>query len=167
MSSETKNLYYLFKEGAVQEEPWEWSDLEAMCRDGRLSPDSLVFMPDEKEWRKAGETDLAPLIIGTTGSGGDTGDDEAEAAGMREAYERALEQMEQSPGLLVGLLNGAEIAAAMGRRHHSTVHTAAQRLAGQLQKDDVVDIGERGAPIAVTELVDQLRDRIVRGAAHS
>lgn len=60
-----------------------------------------------------------------------------------------------------------EIAAAMGRRHHSTVHTAAQRLAGQLQSDDVVDIGERGAPIAVTELVDQLRDRIVRGAAHS
>ena len=119
MTSETKNVYYLFKQGAVQEEPWEWSDLEAMCRDGRLSPDSLIFIPDENEWRKASETDLAPLIDQVPGAGDD---DEAQAAAMREGYERALEHIEQNPELLVGLLNAAEIAAAMGNHEAAWEH---------------------------------------------
>ena len=122
MSSETKNLYYLFKEGAVQEEPWEWPDLETMCRDGGLSLDSLIFMPDENEWRKAGETDLAPLINQVARAGGGTDDDEAETLAIHEAYERALEQIEQSPELLVGLLNAAEIAAAMGNHEAAWEH---------------------------------------------
>ncbi|MFQ5512251.1 MAG: tol-pal system YbgF family protein [Candidatus Krumholzibacteriia bacterium] len=114
MTNETKSFYYLFKEGAVQEEPWEWSNLEEMCREGRLSPDSLIFMPDENEWRRAVDTELAPLFRQLQEAEGELVDDEAASERIADAYQRALEQIEQAPGLLVALLNAGEIAVTMG-----------------------------------------------------
>ena len=55
-----------------------------------------------------------------------------------------------------------EIARALGRTFHSTVHTAEQRLRRQLAEDPVVETGESGTSIRLRELVDQLRHEITR-----
>jgi chromosomal replication initiator protein len=57
-----------------------------------------------------------------------------------------------------------EIARALGRDFHSTIHTADQRLRHQLADADAppVDIGGRTVPL--TALVDQLRHQILRAA---
>lgn len=59
-------------------------------------------------------------------------------------------------------LSYPEIAEAMGRRHHSTVHTAAQRLSRQMAAGDCITLTATDAPIALCDLVDQLRQEITR-----
>lgn len=55
-----------------------------------------------------------------------------------------------------------EIAAAIGRRNHSTVHNANRRMCEQLEQNACVDLdGERGS-MPLDELVNQLKQRIVR-----
>ena len=120
MTSDTKTKYFLFKEGAVQEEPWEWEDLEALCRSGRLSPDSLIFMPEENDWKKAADTELAPLFEAVDESGGESSETDLEE--MAEAYRNVLEQVEQNPDLLATTLNAAEIAIALGNREAAQTH---------------------------------------------
>lgn len=56
-----------------------------------------------------------------------------------------------------------EIAQEMGRKYHSTVHTAAQRLKRQLRDDDTVQLGRGDPPMRMQELVDQVRHSIMRG----
>lgn len=56
-----------------------------------------------------------------------------------------------------------EIAQEMGRKYHSTVHTAAQRLQRQLREDETVQLGRGEPPMRVQELVDQIRHSIMRG----
>ena len=56
-----------------------------------------------------------------------------------------------------------EIAQEMGRKYHSTVHTAAQRLKRQLREDETVQLGRGEPPMRVQELVDQIRHSIMRG----
>jgi chromosomal replication initiator protein len=58
-----------------------------------------------------------------------------------------------------------EIAQEMGRKYHSTVHTAAQRLKRQLREDDTVQLGRGDPPMRMQELVDQVRHSILRGGA--
>ncbi len=58
-----------------------------------------------------------------------------------------------------------EIAQEMGRKYHSTVHTAAQRLKRQLRDDETVQLGRGDPPMRVQELVDQIRHSIMRGGA--
>ncbi|MHC4990691.1 MAG: DnaA ATPase domain-containing protein [Planctomycetota bacterium] len=59
-----------------------------------------------------------------------------------------------------------EIAEALGRTYHSTVHTAARRLRNQLQEDELVRLAADEPAVALRELVDQLRHAIVRSASH-
>lgn len=55
-----------------------------------------------------------------------------------------------------------EIAQAMGRAHHSTIHTAANRLSRQLAANERVTLGGSEPTIALADLVDQLRQSIAR-----
>jgi chromosomal replication initiator protein len=55
-----------------------------------------------------------------------------------------------------------EIARALGRSYHSTIHTAEQRLRRQLADDRPVDLGDRQRPLPVSELVSQLQHEISR-----
>jgi len=55
-----------------------------------------------------------------------------------------------------------EIARAIGRSYHSTVHTAAQRLGRQLAADEQVSLGDGAAALRLRELVDQLRHEIAK-----
>lgn len=62
-------------------------------------------------------------------------------------------------------LSFPEIAQALGRKHHSTIHTAARRMARQLEAEHTIEIGESGEAITFSELADQLRRNIRKGAA--
>lgn len=55
-----------------------------------------------------------------------------------------------------------EIARAMGRAHHSTVHTAARRLSDQLEANQRVELSAQETDVALSDLVDQLRHAITR-----
>ena len=59
-------------------------------------------------------------------------------------------------------LSYPEIARALGRTFHSTVHTAEQRLRRQLVEDPLVETGDACTSIHLRELVDQLRHEITR-----
>ena len=54
-----------------------------------------------------------------------------------------------------------EIAQAMGRSNHSTIHTADQRLRRQLHENESVDLGAGDPAINLKELIDQLRRAII------
>jgi chromosomal replication initiator protein len=59
-------------------------------------------------------------------------------------------------------LSYPEIAQAMGRRHHSTVHSAAQRLSRQIAAGECITLSTSEATILLADLVDQLRHEINR-----
>ncbi|MEX1015988.1 MAG: DnaA/Hda family protein, partial [Phycisphaeraceae bacterium] len=56
-----------------------------------------------------------------------------------------------------------EIAQAMGKRNHSTIITAAQRIARQLQADAPPALPAEVQANSLAELVDDLRDAVRRG----
>lgn len=55
-----------------------------------------------------------------------------------------------------------EIASALGRTTHSTVHTADRRIRRQLEGDEVVVTGE-GESVRLRDLVDEIRRSLRRG----
>ncbi|MHC4420204.1 MAG: DnaA ATPase domain-containing protein [Planctomycetota bacterium] len=57
-----------------------------------------------------------------------------------------------------------EIAHALGRKHHSTVHTAAARIARQLRQQQRIEVGANGGALRLDELVDQLRHEVIKAA---
>ena len=59
-------------------------------------------------------------------------------------------------------LSYPEIAQALGRKHHSTIHTAVGRMNRQLKDRARVEVGESGESVCVCELVDQLRHQILK-----
>jgi chromosomal replication initiator protein len=61
-------------------------------------------------------------------------------------------------------LSYPEIAHALGRRHHSTIHTAAARIAKQLRQQHRIEVGANGDSLRLDELVDQLRHEIIKAA---
>jgi chromosomal replication initiator protein len=58
-----------------------------------------------------------------------------------------------------------EIAQALGREYHSTVHTADQRLRKQLHDNEPLDPRTAGPQSNLRELVDQLRYEVVKSAS--
>ncbi len=59
-------------------------------------------------------------------------------------------------------LSYPEIAQALGRKHHSTIHTAVGRMKRHLNDRTRVEVGERGESVCVCDLVDQLRHQILK-----
>ncbi|MDG2055259.1 MAG: DnaA/Hda family protein [Phycisphaerales bacterium] len=59
-------------------------------------------------------------------------------------------------------LSYPEIAQALGRSYHSTIHTAAKRIAHRIEAEDRVDIPGEAEPIDLRELTDQLRHEVRR-----
>ena len=59
-------------------------------------------------------------------------------------------------------LSYPELAQALDRAHHSTMHTAAKRLGRQIGNDERIDVGTSEAPLDLRELVDQLKHAILR-----
>ena len=57
-----------------------------------------------------------------------------------------------------------EIAHALGRKNHSTVHTAAARITRQLQQRQRIEVGAGGGAQPLDELVDRLRHEVIKAA---
>ncbi|MCA9286192.1 MAG: ATP-binding protein [Phycisphaerales bacterium] len=60
-----------------------------------------------------------------------------------------------------------EIARGLGRKNHSSVHTADQRVRRQIAEGQAVETGTGAQPMAITEMLDQLRHAIRVGAVPS
>ena len=54
-----------------------------------------------------------------------------------------------------------EIAQALGRNNHSTIHTADQRLRKQLADNELINLGDGQSIISLKELIDQLRHDVL------
>ncbi len=65
-------------------------------------------------------------------------------------------------GRTMTTLSYPEIARALGRKHHSTVHTAVTRMNRHLKDRRRVEVSERGDSMCVCELVDQLRHEVLK-----
>lgn len=57
-----------------------------------------------------------------------------------------------------------ELARCLGRRHHSTIHTAVRRIERQLAEHRLIDVGLDTKTLSINELADQLRHSIMRAA---
>ena len=60
-----------------------------------------------------------------------------------------------------------EIARALGRSYHSTIHTAEQRLRRQMEAKETAQLGEGESNLPLRELVDQLRHEITRATVRA
>ncbi len=58
-------------------------------------------------------------------------------------------------------LSYPEIAQALGRKHHSTIHTAVGRMNRQLKERIRIEVGDHSESVCVCDLVDQLRHEIL------
>ncbi|MHC4108747.1 MAG: DnaA ATPase domain-containing protein [Planctomycetota bacterium] len=64
-------------------------------------------------------------------------------------------------------LSYPELADALGRAHHSTMHTAARRLREQLGRQEMIDVGNGGSPMDLRELVDDLTHGVLRATSQT
>jgi hypothetical protein len=118
MEDRGSTQYYVLPEGASQEETCTWEEIEAFCRAGRLSPNSLIYLPDSKQWQKVIDTDLGSHFeSGPDAAGPAEGSvPEADLEKLEEEYETALVEVRQSPDLPRSYLNAAAAALALGNR---------------------------------------------------
>jgi len=115
MKSETSSRFAILPEGGLKEEVREWTDIETMCRTGQLSPNALIFLPEENTWMKLIDTDLAGSFRRYETAR--TNRDEASSSETRwdEEYEAVTQQIRLSPCDTALRLRAAEIARAMGQ----------------------------------------------------
>ena len=117
MESNTKSTFYVLQKGAVQEEPWEWEDIEAMCESGSFSRETMIFFPEDNEWRKAGDTDLVSLFPDTAETeDGEPGDE------VLERYGEALAHISDAPGDWSAQHTAALIAVEMDDQEKAVMH---------------------------------------------
>lgn len=62
MTTKIEKTFYIMREGAVREEARSWPEIEALCKSGRLSRDTLIFFRDEDQWKRAEETELEVIF---------------------------------------------------------------------------------------------------------
>jgi hypothetical protein len=116
---------YIIPEGATQEEACTWQELESACQMGRLSPDTLIYLPDKDVWEKAIYTELRRYF-----RAGDDAAIESEAHEdaadtleiLRTAYEEACRQSRLSPDSPQIHLNAARAALAVEDREAAGEH---------------------------------------------
>ncbi len=115
MRSTTGSRFSILPEGEFKEEVFEWSDIEAMCRAGRLSPNTLVFLPDENAWKKLSDTELAGCFEKPARSGGMPPHAPSNETSDQEGYESLLEQIRLNPSDVALRLSAAELALEAGK----------------------------------------------------
>ena len=122
MGSVTGSRFSILPDGEFREEVCEWSELEAMCRAGRLSPDTLVFLPDENAWKKLIDTKLVDCFDGTVGSGKTEQPHAPNEADDADNYQSLLEEIRLNPTDVALRLRAAELALAAGKKHAARDH---------------------------------------------
>ena len=122
MKSATGNRFSIIPQGGLKEESWEWAAIEAMCSAGKLSPQSLIFIPEKNAWKKLSDSELAACFPKSDGAAKEKATPSPEAAGHREEYDRVLERIRTSPGDTSLRVTAAQIALAMGRTERARDH---------------------------------------------
>ncbi|UCG51624.1 MAG: hypothetical protein JSW58_15795 [Candidatus Latescibacterota bacterium] len=122
MNRTTKTQFPILQEGALKEELWEWSDIEALAKTGRLSPNSLIFFADEDVWKKVSDTDLAACL--EPAKTAPTGDDKplVEDRDYEREYEDVLSEIRARPDDLNTIRHAAEVALAIGNTKAARDH---------------------------------------------
>lgn len=115
MKSETSSRFAILPEGGLKEEVREWTDIETLCRAGRLSPNALIFLPEENTWKKLNDTDLAGCFRRYEATGASRDEASSSETRWEEEYESATQQIRLSPCDTELRLRAAEIARAMGQ----------------------------------------------------
>ena len=111
----TKNTQYsVLQEGALKEETWEWDDLAAMCRAGRMSPESLVFIPEDNGWKKLHDTPLAEHFGADSASETAESRESSQLEDISSRYDALIGEMNENPNDNDLTLNAAELALAKG-----------------------------------------------------
>jgi hypothetical protein len=127
----TKNaVYYIIPKGATQEEACSWQELESACRAGRLSPDTLIYLPGKDVWEKAIYTELRRYFRSKDEARDDPaiGEDDADDAmddameARRDAYEEACREARSKPDSAETHLHAARAAMAMQDREAAGEH---------------------------------------------
>lgn len=118
MTQEITGTYFILPEGAVQEEPRTWEEIEALAGAGLLAADTLIFLPEENDWKRAADTKLAPFFT-------------AEVA-PREALDSHREELEAQYRELVDAIGpgsdwnprvqAAELAVKLDKREAAVSH---------------------------------------------
>lgn len=123
MTTEAQTRFYIMRQGALKEELREWSEIVSMCEMGHLTPEALVFMPDEEQWKKITDTELgrffdeAEMRTETDAEPGiDTGADE------NEEYQETVRRITESPDDWSLRLQAADMALAAGDRRGAIDH---------------------------------------------
>ncbi|HKW15672.1 MAG TPA: tetratricopeptide repeat protein, partial [Candidatus Krumholzibacteria bacterium] len=121
MSVSSETLYFVLREGSTREEQWTWSDVEQLCRSGKLTPRARIFLPDEERWATIEETRLSSGLKQDATDA--PGSEEAEArARIEQEYKEALERIETEPDLLEAQLDAGILADELGRREEARAH---------------------------------------------
>jgi hypothetical protein len=114
MSTDRSTEYFVLRGGAAQEETLGWSDIEALCRSGELSLESLIFMPDENCWKKISETALSG-ILEEYDSPAETLPQTAEVQSEIESeYETIMSQIDGDEDTMDLRLQAAQLAHSLG-----------------------------------------------------
>jgi hypothetical protein len=118
MGDRESTLYYVIPEGTSQEETCTWEEIEAFCEAGRLSPYSLIFLPETKNWEKVIDTDLGSYFDAEErlAEPAEAKESEADREKLEDDYESARSEIRQSPDLPRTYLNAAAAALALGDR---------------------------------------------------
>jgi hypothetical protein len=117
-------VFYVHHAGTVggEPEPRTWEDIVAMCRSGHLSPESLIFFPDENGWQKAADTDLAQLFGERGSPADDPGPDQNAQAELKDEYNQLRRQLEGTPADWNQMVQLAEMALTVGDRAGAIKH---------------------------------------------
>ena len=121
MTTGSETLYFVLREGSTREEQWSWTDVEALCRSGELTPQARIFLPDEERWATISETRLASAVAPAASASKDSGEDEARAA-VEAEYKSALERVAEDPELLEAQLDAGMLAHELGLREEARTH---------------------------------------------
>ena len=126
MASKTEARFYVIPEGTAQEEQWTWEAIEKMCRTGRLSPKTRIFMPDRNAWAQLVDTDLCRYFeqggsSPSSGEAGAAGADDA-ASALRREYDELLRRAAAEAGDLDTYVEAGRLAVGLGDREAAREH---------------------------------------------
>jgi hypothetical protein len=122
MKNATGIRYAIIPQGGVKEELWERQDIEALCRAGKLSPKSVVYVPDANEWKQLGDTDFAGFFAKSDPPSDKEKASPPSSSAYQDQYEAAVQQLRTNPADVGLRLSAASLALALGKMDSARDH---------------------------------------------
>jgi len=117
MTTQSETRFYIMRQGALKEELLEWDEIVSMCEHGHLTPDTLVFLNVEQEWKKVIDTELERYFDDSEAHlTPDIEPVEVNTEERDEQYSELLGRIAESPDNWSLRLQAADFALAAGDR---------------------------------------------------